>query len=52
MLMDNRTSLVFSLQTWLAETPEQQKNATTPGYLSVIMAGKFSYLLLDTDIIC
>ncbi|KAK2758071.1 hypothetical protein FQN54_004478 [Arachnomyces sp. PD_36] len=32
------TSLVFSLQTWLAETADQKKNASTPGYLSVIMS--------------
>lgn len=31
-------SLVFSLQTWLAETPEQTRKAGTPGYLSVGMA--------------
>lgn len=40
--MDTRTSLVFSLQTYLAETPEQKKNSTGPGYLSVFMSGTFS----------
>lgn len=37
-----RASLVFSLQTWLAETPEQTRSAGTPGYLSVGMACEFS----------
>ena len=32
---------MFALQTWLAETPEQRKIATTPGYFSVGMACKF-----------
>ncbi|MCJ1469299.1 hypothetical protein MMC07_007932, partial [Pseudocyphellaria aurata] len=31
-------SLVFSLQTWLAETPEQTRKAGTPGFLGVGMA--------------
>jgi len=31
-------AVVFSLQSWLAETPEQAKTATTPGYFSVGMA--------------
>ncbi|MCJ1312387.1 hypothetical protein MMC25_006061 [Agyrium rufum] len=31
-------SVVLSLQTWLAETPEQQSAASTPGYLSVAMS--------------
>ncbi|EFW18468.1 conserved hypothetical protein [Coccidioides posadasii str. Silveira] len=33
-----RTSVVFSLQNWMAESPEQKKNSSTPGYLSVIMS--------------
>ncbi|KMP00261.1 hypothetical protein CIRG_00403 [Coccidioides immitis RMSCC 2394] len=32
------TSVVFSLQNWMAESPEQKKNSSTPGYLSVIMS--------------
>ncbi|KAI9701691.1 MAG: hypothetical protein M1820_006319 [Bogoriella megaspora] len=32
------TAVIFSLQSWLAETPEQKKTATTPGYFSVGMA--------------
>lgn len=35
-----RVSLVFSLQNWLAETPEQSRKAGTPGYVGVGMAGK------------
>lgn len=37
-----RVSFVFSLQTWLAETPEQKRNATTPGYMSVFMSCEYS----------
>lgn len=32
------TAVVFALQSWLAETPEQKRTATTPGYFSVGMA--------------
>ncbi|KAJ5460150.1 uncharacterized protein N7458_001702 [Penicillium daleae] len=42
MFMRNRmigwVSFVFSLQTWLAESPEQKKNAATPAYMSVFMS--------------
>ncbi|KAG7008865.1 urea transporter [Physcia stellaris] len=31
-------SLVFAIQTWLAETPEQNRTSGTPSYLSVGMA--------------
>ncbi|KAJ5219869.1 hypothetical protein N7468_009073 [Penicillium chermesinum] len=31
-------SFVFSLQSWLAESPEQKKNAATPAYMSVFMS--------------
>ncbi|OJJ00654.1 hypothetical protein ASPVEDRAFT_27367 [Aspergillus versicolor CBS 583.65] len=31
-------AFVFSLQTWLGETAEQKKNASTPAYLSVLMS--------------
>lgn len=33
-----RVSVVFSVQSWLAETPEQKKTSTTPAYFSVGMA--------------
>jgi len=42
-------SVVFALQTWLAETPEQRRTASTPGYFSVgmgIMAVIVTYLPL------
>ncbi|KAF1982841.1 hypothetical protein K402DRAFT_397175 [Aulographum hederae CBS 113979] len=32
------TAIVFSVQSWLAETPESKKTASTPGYFSVGMA--------------
>ncbi|KAJ5233686.1 uncharacterized protein N7469_005452 [Penicillium citrinum] len=31
-------SFVFSLQSWLAESPDQKKNASTPAYMSVLMS--------------
>ncbi|GIC86560.1 eukaryotic translation initiation factor eIF-1 [Aspergillus udagawae] len=31
-------SFVFSLQSWLGETPEQKKSAATPAYMSVLMS--------------
>ncbi|KAJ5780986.1 hypothetical protein N7457_006146 [Penicillium paradoxum] len=31
-------SIVFSLQSWLGESPEQKKNASTPAYMSVLMS--------------
>ncbi|KAL1998503.1 hypothetical protein VTN02DRAFT_6051 [Thermoascus thermophilus] len=31
-------SLVFSFQSWLAETPEQRKTASTPAYMSIFMS--------------
>ncbi|KAF9888422.1 hypothetical protein FE257_008700 [Aspergillus nanangensis] len=31
-------SFVFSLQSWLGESPEQKKNASTPAYMSVLMS--------------
>ncbi|KAJ5768033.1 Eukaryotic translation initiation factor SUI1 [Penicillium manginii] len=31
-------SFVFSLQSWLSESPEQKKNASTPAYMSVMMS--------------
>jgi hypothetical protein len=32
------TAVVFALQSWLAETPEQKRTATTPALFSVGMA--------------
>ena len=36
----SRASLLFSLQNWLAETPEQSRKAGTPAYVGVGMSGK------------
>ncbi|KAJ5965906.1 hypothetical protein N7481_012620 [Penicillium waksmanii] len=38
MFTRNRVSFVFSLQSWLSESPEQKKNASTPAYMSVMMS--------------
>ncbi|KAI7541222.1 hypothetical protein KC343_g10460, partial [Hortaea werneckii] len=32
------TAVMFSIQGWLSETPDQKANASTPGYFSVGMA--------------
>ncbi|KAI7116939.1 hypothetical protein KC316_g18834, partial [Hortaea werneckii] len=32
------TAVLFSIQGWLSETPDQRANASTPGYFSVGMA--------------
>ncbi|KAL4759800.1 SUI1 family translation initiation factor [Aspergillus foveolatus] len=37
-LTSTRVAMVFSLQSWLGETEEQRKNATTPAYMSVGMS--------------
>ncbi|KAL4939065.1 hypothetical protein BDV06DRAFT_225399 [Aspergillus oleicola] len=40
-------AMVFSLQSWLGETEEQKKNASTPAYMSVgmsVMALAVTYL--------
>ena len=42
VLMLSRASLVFAVQTWLAETPDQAKKAGTPSYLSVGMSGRLT----------
>ncbi|KAJ5819784.1 translation initiation factor SU [Penicillium riverlandense] len=42
-----RVAFVFSLQTWLAETPSQKKKASTPAYMSVLMS--CSYPVLHSD---
>ncbi|OJD18681.1 hypothetical protein AJ78_01296 [Emergomyces pasteurianus Ep9510] len=31
-------AVTFSLQNWMAETPEQQKKSATPAYMGVIMS--------------
>ncbi|OJJ34221.1 hypothetical protein ASPWEDRAFT_42154 [Aspergillus wentii DTO 134E9] len=31
-------AFVLSLQGWLSETPAQKRNASTPGYMSVLMS--------------
>jgi hypothetical protein len=36
----HRVSVVFALQTWLAETPEQKRNTGTPSYFAVGMSSK------------
>jgi hypothetical protein len=33
-----RVSVIISIQNWLSETPEQNKNAATPSYMSVFMS--------------
>lgn len=33
-----RVAFVFAFQTWLAETPEKKKTASTPAYMNVIMS--------------
>lgn len=35
-----RVAVVFAIQSWLAETPEQAKTASTPAYFQVGMSGK------------
>ncbi|KAJ8105162.1 hypothetical protein OPT61_g10347 [Boeremia exigua] len=38
MFTRNKVAVVFSVQSWLAETPDQKKKSTTPAYFSVGMA--------------
>ena len=35
-----RVAVVFAVQSWLAETPEQRRNSTTPAYFTVGMSSK------------
>jgi hypothetical protein len=35
-----RVAVVFAIQAWLAETPEQKKTSSTPAYFQVGMSGK------------
>ncbi|KAL3454033.1 translation initiation factor SU [Aspergillus insuetus] len=41
-------AFVFSLQSWLGETAEQKKTATTPAYMSVLMSYPFAEADEDT----
>ncbi|KAF5862687.1 translation INITIATION FACTOR [Aspergillus alliaceus] len=41
-------SFVFSLQSWLGETPEQKRTASTPAYMSVFMSHPFAEADEDT----
>lgn len=36
-----RVAVVFAIQAWLAETPEQKRTSTTPAYFQVGMSSKF-----------
>ncbi|KAK2858507.1 hypothetical protein FQN49_004668 [Arthroderma sp. PD_2] len=38
LLISFRSSLVFTLQAWLAESPDQKKASSTPAYMSVFMS--------------
>ncbi|KAF2176169.1 translation initiation factor SU [Zopfia rhizophila CBS 207.26] len=42
------TAVVFALQSWLAETPEQKRTSATPAYFSVGMAYPFAEADEDT----
>lgn len=44
----SRASFVFALQTYLAETPEQARKASTPSYISVGMACECAVLIAAT----
>ncbi|KAL2866017.1 translation initiation factor SU [Aspergillus lucknowensis] len=52
MFMRNRmigwVAFVFSLQSWLGETAEQKRTATTPAYMSVLMSHPFAEADEDT----
>lgn len=49
VLIRCRVSVVYSIQSWLAETPDQKSKTTTPAYFSVGMARKSSVLYLKTS---
>jgi len=42
-------AVIFAVQNWLSETPESQKTASTPGYMTVGMA-RMSALSDDASI--
>lgn len=35
---NNRAAVIFSVQSWLGESEDAKKNASTPGYFSVGMS--------------
>jgi hypothetical protein len=39
MLISCRVAVVFAIQSWLAESPEQKRTSTTPAYFQVGMSG-------------
>jgi hypothetical protein len=41
VLTSCRVAVVFAIQSWLAESPEQRKNSATPAYFQVGMSRKF-----------
>lgn len=45
VLISHRVAVVFAIQSWLAESPEQKRTSTTPAYFQVGMAGELSILL-------
>jgi hypothetical protein len=44
LLTSCRVAVVFAIQSWLAESPEQAKSSATPAYFQVGMSGEFSSL--------
>jgi hypothetical protein len=40
VLISCRVAVVFAIQSWLAESPEQAKTSATPAYFQVGMSGK------------
>jgi hypothetical protein len=40
-----RVAVVFAIQSWLAETPEQKKTSTTPAYFQVGMSSMYRHCL-------
>lgn len=41
VLTSSRVAVVFAIQAWLAETPEQKKTSSTPAYFQVGMSGEY-----------
>jgi hypothetical protein len=41
LLTSCRVAVVFAIQSWLAESPEQAKSSATPAYFQVGMSGEF-----------
>jgi hypothetical protein len=40
LLISCRVAVVFAIQSWLAESPEQRRTSSTPAYFQVGMSGK------------